>query len=417
MTNAVVDPQPATGVNTGVASSATKTTVGSLQDRILDNIPAAVNAAAMREFARDLVAFQLATVGKLLSSDASASKPVISSEHGGDAIDSIISTAPSTVVNLPAATRTTTINSAPADWVAPSNRALQEAYELARFASAAYCAGNKKLSTWSCRRHCEPFKGQVEVKGILGSADETSARGFVAAVGEHPSVADGKQIALVSVRGAADTHKWVHSLSTTPASHAVPGFPGDKDCAEEPRVHAYFYERIVNNIKDHAIALLSQLFLETQAPERPKQVYVVGHGLGAAGAVLLAIELLHAQLDWLHGKTIKVFTYGSPRIGNPAFSRLVHRLVQSGQLQIARVTSGGDPVPSLPPRSLGYKHHAGRWLLLGSGASAHTLVAPNGSAIADAEQAEEGADIGAWTPSSDPLAHLRAWNLWFGPYC
>ena len=66
---------------------------------------------------------------------------------------------------------------------------------------------------------------------------------------------------------------------------------------------------------------------------------VTGHSLGGAAAVFGAAEMRKA------GKRLALFTYGQPRAGNEAFSKIVTE--QAGGN--FRVTHTSDAVPKLPP--------------------------------------------------------------------
>ena len=67
------------------------------------------------------------------------------------------------------------------------------------------------------------------------------------------------------------------------------------------------------NITD---AVASMLTVHPDAP-----IYVLGHSMGAAVATLCALDLLFTfQLD---SSRVRLYTYGSPRVGNEAFAAYV----------------------------------------------------------------------------------------------
>ena len=77
------------------------------------------------------------------------------------------------------------------------------------------------------------------------------------------------------------------------------------------------------------------LTVHTGAP-----IYVVGHSMGGAVATLCALDLLFTfQLD--PGR-VRLYTYGSPRVGNQAFADFVRRKVPVGAQPALHVL--------LPPR-------------------------------------------------------------------
>lgn len=80
---------------------------------------------------------------------------------------------------------------------------------------------------------------------------------------------------------------------------------------------------------------------------RSHRLVFTGHSLGGALAVLAA-----AHVHWVTGRTPQVFTFGAPRVGNPPFADAWRRAGLEGW----RIVHGRDPVPHLPPRSLGFLH-------------------------------------------------------------
>lgn len=124
---------------------------------------------------------------------------------------------------------------------------------------------------------------------------------------------------VVMTRGTQTTADWV-SNATTGVS------PGPFGLG----VHTGF-NRIYKSVIDQIL------------PEVPTSgtVHVVGHSLGGALANLIA-----ARLSGVGEREIKLYTFGSPRVGLPPFSlQLQHRI---GRENIHRVYSVADPVPMVP---------------------------------------------------------------------
>lgn len=70
---------------------------------------------------------------------------------------------------------------------------------------------------------------------------------------------------------------------------------------------------------------------------------------------------------------IAVYTYGQPRVGNRAFSRLYKQRVP----HTFRVTTEGDPITALPHAFCsGIYKHAGLEVVLDEGLTGNTLVGP-----------------------------------------
>lgn len=75
-------------------------------------------------------------------------------------------------------------------------------------------------------------------------------------------------------------------------------------------------------------------------------IYITGHSLGAAMATYTAQEL-----NWLKmGDSIKLFTFGSPRLGD-------HHYVDAMDIEHHRFVNCNDFVTHVPPAALQFKHH------------------------------------------------------------
>lgn len=75
------------------------------------------------------------------------------------------------------------------------------------------------------------------------------------------------------------------------------------------------------------------------------EIVMAGHSLGAALATLAA-----AEVRW-KGNRVMLYSYGSPRIGNPALATSL--TAQTGNY---RITHTDDPIPKLPLLEMGYVH-------------------------------------------------------------
>lgn len=79
------------------------------------------------------------------------------------------------------------------------------------------------------------------------------------------------------------------------------------------------------------------------------QYRITGHSLGGAIATLCAVDL---QYNFGQKVAIEVYTFGSPRAGNDAFSDSYNRRVPGTW----RVVNGWDAVAGLPAPWQGYRH-------------------------------------------------------------
>ncbi|PRP74331.1 hypothetical protein PROFUN_15578 [Planoprotostelium fungivorum] len=83
----------------------------------------------------------------------------------------------------------------------------------------------------------------------------------------------------------------------------------------------------------------------------PRAPFVVtGHSLGEAIATLAAADL---ALERTVKNPVQLWTFGSPRVGNPTFSQYLDKMYLDESI---RVTHNRDPVPRLPPQFLNLQH-------------------------------------------------------------
>ena len=95
------------------------------------------------------------------------------------------------------------------------------------------------------------------------------------------------------------------------------------------------------------------------------QVWLTGHSLGGALAVLLAATLMESDLP-VHG----LYTFGAPRVGDRKFARALNNSLQ-GVTANWRVVNKDDLVPHVPLESF-FSHSGNRMLLMGDGSVSHS---------------------------------------------
>lgn len=87
--------------------------------------------------------------------------------------------------------------------------------------------------------------------------------------------------------------------------------------------------------------------LEYVSRHPDKDIYLTGHSLGGALAVLSSFDIAaHTQ------RPVTVFTFGGPRVGGPKFRATYDKLVPNSY----RVVVDGDPVARIPGTFLNYEH-------------------------------------------------------------
>lgn len=102
------------------------------------------------------------------------------------------------------------------------------------------------------------------------------------------------------------------------------------------KVHRGFLKR-TKDVRSQVAALCTGL------EETP--MYVTGHSLGAAVAVLVAV-MLRTELKF---RRVIVYTFAGPRVGNPAFARYFDLALD---IPCFRVVNQADVIPELPPPAL-----------------------------------------------------------------
>ncbi len=99
---------------------------------------------------------------------------------------------------------------------------------------------------------------------------------------------------------------------------------------------------------------------QTLSTKGLSSVTVVGHSLGGALALL---DGVYFSMQLPKNVTVKVISYGMPRVGNQTFASFV-----DSQLSVTHVNNQKDPVPITPGMSLGFHHPSGEIHIQDSGA-------------------------------------------------
>lgn len=147
---------------------------------------------------------------------------------------------------------------------------------------------------------------------------EPGSFGFIA---RHPKAT------VLSFRGTENESEWLEDFDAL----AVPNQYG------EGLVHAGFQEQ-ANRLRDNVLEL---------CPSTSGQLWITGHSLGAALAVLFA-----SYLSYLLDLEPLVYTFAGPRVGWANFAGFYNRRAPS----TFRVVNIWDIVPHLPSVVGGYAH-------------------------------------------------------------
>lgn len=215
------------------------------------------------------------------------------------------------------------------------------AAQLAQLQSISYCADLDAVGAWSCSR-C------AQVPGFQPTLVHFDAEWDLLAYAGYWPALDAK---VVVFRGtdSSSWYNWAENMRAwrTDASYPVPGAP------KALRIHSGFL--VMWNSSSMA-ATVKAAFAELHAAHPGGTTLLLGHSMGGALAHLAALDLkIGFQLP-----DVKVYTFGSPRVGNSVFASFFEEHVSEAW----RFTHGRDIVPSVPPILLGF-HHVSRevWLV------------------------------------------------------
>lgn len=138
-------------------------------------------------------------------------------------------------------------------------------------------------------------------------------------------------------RGSTSIKDWANNLDAI-----LTDYPHCSSC----KVHKGFYkaEQKVISYVTSSVKSLRQKFPSYS-------VVVTGHSLGAAMATLTAVDLQHSGVSG-----IRLFNFGSPRVGNDQFAVWTSSYITSR----SRVTHYKDMVPHVPMHER-FKHISGEW--------------------------------------------------------
>lgn len=165
------------------------------------------------------------------------------------------------------------------------------------------------------------FSEMTVLNKQLGKTIDT--QGFIAA---------NEDRILITFSGSESLPDWVTNF----ISVTDPGpFP-------DSRVHEGFQDALF------PVLLTLTRALHIYNPTYHKSIWITGHSLGGALAVLLG-SMFVAEGIPVSG----IYTFGAPRVGDPRFANTLDQKL-AGSLY--RVVNEGDLVPHLPPQFLGFLH-------------------------------------------------------------
>jgi len=190
--------------------------------------------------------------------------------------------------------------------------------------AAAYCETNTYTS-----RTFKGYSTGFKVTNVIDDKAE-DVQGYIGYMQSQSSI-------YVVFRGSTSISDWVNNLDAVLTS-----YPKCSKC----EVHKGFYsaEKSVIGIIISAVQTLKKQFPSYT-------VVVTGHSLGAAVATLTTWDLLDKGIS-----PIRMFHFGSPRVGNTAFAEAFSNTIGDRN----RVTHYKDMVPHVPMHER-FTHISGEW--------------------------------------------------------
>ncbi|MEK4511335.1 lipase family protein [Paenibacillus sp. FSL K6-2524] len=138
-------------------------------------------------------------------------------------------------------------------------------------------------------------------------------------------ILESPQEIIIAFRGTSSTPNWISNL--------IASQKRIKYIKEDCLTHRGFTD-IYSSARSEIISALSKL-----SPS--KTLYITGHSLGGALATLCAIDIAANT----HYTSPNLFTYGSPRVGDPAFAKVFSKYVPNSY----RIANPFDIVTHAPP--------------------------------------------------------------------
>jgi hypothetical protein len=201
-------------------------------------------------------------------------------------------------------------------------------------ANAHYLAAVSDLAYYNAPEGPAKFKSELGLDATLFSVGNTQA--YVATDDNHILVAFRGTEAPTSVEGLKD---WL--LTDADNYLILPEGQVGTDFAAAG-VGARFHRGFMTALADIWDPVCAAVQAELQKKERP--LWVTGHSLGGALALLASWRFLRKTLD-----VYRVYTFGGPMVGNDAAVKAFDRELEG---KVYRFVHGPDLVPKLPTVSL-----------------------------------------------------------------
>lgn len=258
-----------------------------------------------------------------------------------------------------------------------------ELSELSQFATIAYSSLPTTFIFENLTLLTKPDFPLDGYNGLKESVLLSAIRGKVANLSAYVAYRPNTKQLVVAISGTSNVKQALQDLGTLKHKH-----PAGGGCA----VHAGFW-RMYQGIEPEIISTVEKGLHDHDVAE----LVLTGHSLGGALSHLLAIDLLSpGSLELPPGLRLKLAVFGSPRSGNAQMLQFWLNLVKEYRIKNGEEslkefsvkafndgkyiqssvnynnTDRPTGVPSLPPKSFGFRHFTSHPLYLIQGRLYHT---------------------------------------------
>ncbi|MBW7474670.1 lipase family protein [Paenibacillus oenotherae] len=136
---------------------------------------------------------------------------------------------------------------------------------------------------------------------------------------------ESDKAAILAFRGSGSAVDWVNDFIAYQVKFTPVSGGGSTHCG---------FTNVYMSARDRIMGLLDNI-------PRDKPLFITGHSLGGALATLAALDIASNRGP----EGIIVYTFASPRVGDPQFARTYNRLLPN----TFRIQNEHDIVPHLPP--------------------------------------------------------------------
>ncbi|GAA5795383.1 hypothetical protein HPULCUR_000739 [Helicostylum pulchrum] len=209
-----------------------------------------------------------------------------------------------------------------------SSAQITEFKHHAAIASTAYCDTVVPAGKWSCT-NC--LKYVPDGKLIVTFSSK------IRDIGGFLLRSDSKKTIYLVFRGTNSYTNWVVNADFIKTKYKP---------VSGAEVHKGFYDAY-NEVSSYYFSQLQ----EQHKKYADYEIIVTGHSLGGAQALLATMDL-YQRIPTLNTDNLKIYTVGSPRVGNSDFAYYV----DSTGIPHSRSVNNRDIVPHVPPQSFGFLH-------------------------------------------------------------